>query len=312
MNLKGNIVVIGDVMLDMYIHGDAWRLSPEAPVPVVAVSSRVATLGGAGNVAMNLIGLGCKVWLFGARGNDQLGDELVLIMSGAGIVDCLDIDPVLPTTAKTRVIANRQQLIRFDEEGLFNGYHGCYDCIISEVARVLSKEDIGAVILSDYNKGVLSRELAIQVVRHCNISGIPILVDPKGGDWLMYADATLMKPNLIELGKVLGHNLNRAGKSDIAKAASVMRKKLHVDVMLVTMGAQGMMLIDGHKEEFIPTAAKEVFDVSGAGDTVVATMAACMCSGYSVSEAAIIANRAAGIVVGKVGTSPITLKELET
>jgi D-beta-D-heptose 7-phosphate kinase/D-beta-D-heptose 1-phosphate adenosyltransferase len=113
------------------------------------------------------------------------------------------------------------------------------------------------------------------------------------------------------LGKVLGRKLNRAGKRDIAEAASVMRKKLHVDAMLVTMGAQGMMLIDGHREEFIPTAAKEVFDVSGAGDTVVATMAACICSGRSVSEAAIIANRAAGIVVGKVGTSPITLKELE-
>lgn len=309
MRINGNIVVIGDVMLDVYISGQANRLSPEAPVPIVDVDSKCSTLGGAGNVALNLVGLGCRVWLFGARGSDHLGSCLSSIVRDRGIVDCLDIDPVLPTTAKTRVLANNQQLLRIDEEGRFNGYHGCYDCIISEVAQVMAANEIGAVVISDYNKGVVSREVAVQVIKNCRASGIPVLVDPKYGDWSVYAGATLIKPNLAELGHAFNMRVDKDIKKVIGLAHSLM-KSHNLESVLVTMGPRGMLVVDGYRQEHIPSLAKEVFDVSGAGDTVIATVAACLCSGYELSAAARISNVAAGIVVGKLGTAPITMKEL--
>lgn len=311
MKIGGNIMVIGDVMLDEYILGETSRISPEAPVPVVEVVSRERSLGGAGNVALNLVGLGCRVWLFGARGPDRSGDRLSRLLSDNGIMDRLEIDPVLPTTTKTRVIANGQQLLRFDEEKRFNGWHGSYDIMISDAVTTLTTERIGAVVLSDYNKGVLSRELTFRLIGACRGMGIPVLVDPKRGAWDIYQGASLVKPNLAELSQAAAVQPYKMDNDKILTAAKSLMQKYGIGVVLVTMGARGMLLVHGHGAESIESKAREVFDVSGAGDTVVAVMAAYLCSGYNLMESARTANIAAGIVVGKRGTRPVTLVELE-
>lgn len=301
MNLKGNIIVIGDVMLDVYISGQAHRLSPEAPVPVVAVDSRTSTLGGAGNVALNLAELGCRTWLFGVRGDDPAGLRVSEILAKRGIEDRLLVDPAIPTTTKTRVLANSQQLLRFDEEKQAVG-----STLLTDIDGVLEQAD--AVVMSDYAKGILSPELVKSVIKTCSNIGTPVLIDPKQRDWRRYQGATVIKPNILELEKAAGE---KAGDyTSVVRMAGEMLYAYGFEAVLVTMGARGMSLITHHKDEHIQSQAKEVFDVSGAGDTVIATMVACMCSGCSISEAAAVANRAAGIVVGKLGTRPITLKEL--
>lgn len=306
--IGGNVIVIGDVMLDKYVSGSAYRISPEAPVPVIAVDSRRATLGGAGNVALNLVGLGCKAWLFGARGDDRPGDHMMKLLSDNDIRGRLDIDPDLPTTTKTRIMAGGQQLVRFDEEGKFNGRGGCYDALILDVAQAIGENDIGAVILSDYCKGVVSQDLALNIISSCRASNIPVLVDSKSSDWHRYTGATLAKPNISELEGLIKRKVK--DDYDLALGAREAMLKYDFGAVLVTMGAKGMLLVMDGLQEFIPTQAREVFDVSGAGDTVIATLAAFLCSGYSIPAAARIANTAAGIVVGKVGTQPITIAEL--
>jgi D-beta-D-heptose 7-phosphate kinase/D-beta-D-heptose 1-phosphate adenosyltransferase len=304
LKLTGNIIVIGDVMLDVYISGQAHRLSPEAPVPVVAVDSKTATLGGAGNVALNLAHLGCKVWLFGVKGDDAAGRKIVSILAGNGIENRLVTDYNVPTITKTRVMANSQQLLRFDEEKKASG-----SGMLTEINGVL-EGDSEAVILSDYAKGILSPDLIDSVIKRSRAIGIPVFIDPKRGDWHRYKGANVIKPNLAELEEATGETINT--DQDVIRMALRMIRGFEFEAMLVTMGPKGMMWVtDEGQFEHIPTQAKEVFDVSGAGDTVIATMAACMVSGYSLSEAAKIANAAAGIVVGKLGTRPITIKELE-
>ena len=304
-------MVIGDVMLDEYILGETSRISPEAPVPVVEVVSRERTLGGAGNVALNLVSIGCKTWLFGARGSDKSGDRLSKLLSDSGIIDHLEIDPVLPTTTKTRIIANGQQLLRFDEEKRFNGWHGNYDILISDAIATLASKQVGAVILSDYNKGVLSKDLTSKLIGTCRSMGIPILVDPKRGSWDIYYGANLVKPNLAELSRVVDIPLHKMGDGRVETAVRELMRQYNIGTVLVTMGAKGMFFVHGRGTEIIHSQAREVFDVSGAGDTVVAMMAACLCSGYGLLESARMANVAAGIVVGKCGTRPVTIEELE-
>jgi len=311
LNIGGNIMVVGDVMLDQYILGETSRISPEAPVPVVDVVSREYTLGGAGNVALNLVSLGCKVWLFGVRGSDRLGDRLGRLLSDNGIVDHLEIDPTLPTTTKTRIIANGQQLLRFDEEKKFNGWDGSYDVLISDVVMVLASENIGVVVLSDYNKGVLSSELSFRLIGTCNAMKIPVLVDPKRSKWDIYRKASLIKPNLSELSQSIGIQLHGMQDKEVELAARYLMNRHEIKNALVTMGARGMLLVHEQETEAIGSDTREVFDVSGAGDTVVAVMAACLCSGHNLLESAHMANIAAGIVVGKRGTKPVTLEELE-
>lgn len=303
MNLTGNIIVIGDVMLDVYISGQAHRLSPEAPVPVVVVDSKTATLGGAGNVALNLAELGCKVWLFGVRGDDVAGRKIVSILFDNGIENRLLTDHSLPTITKTRVMANSQQLLRFDEEKRSSGSR-----LLTEINGIL-EDDAQAVILSDYAKGILSPDLIALVIQRSRDKGIPVFIDPKRGGWHRYQGATVIKPNLAELEEATGERVG--SQKDAARLATKMLKAHSFGAVLVTMGSRGMLAVTDDQSRYIPSQAKEVFDVSGAGDTVIATMAACICSGYSLFEAAKIANAAAGIVVGKLGTQPITLKELE-
>ena len=303
MNLKGNIIVIGDVMLDVYISGQASRLSPEAPVPIVAVESRTSTLGGAGNVALNLANLGCRTWLFGVKGDDVAGGRISEILLDNSIEDRLLTDSDLPTITKTRVLANSQQLLRFDEERKSNG-----STLLTDINGVLDAAQ--AVILSDYAKGVLSQELISSVIAQCQLKGIPVFVDPKRADWSRYQGATVITPNINELE--IGSGEKVKDNADVVRSALKMMEVHVFKTILVTMGARGMILLTrAGTIDHIPTRAQEVFDVSGAGDTVIATLAACMCSGYSIFESAKMANVAAGVVVGKLGTKPITIKELK-
>lgn len=301
--LRGNIAVIGDVMLDVYITGNTTRISPEAPVPVVSVMERRSTLGGAGNVGLNLVGLGCKVWLYGAVGDDSEGADVKKILDKNEINDCLFVDQGILTTTKTRIISQNQQLIRFDTDGIINN-GGFYFPTCEE----LKSQGINVVILSDYDKGVLTDEICQNLIGSCLKQRIPVLVDPKRGDWGPFRNSTLIKPNLIELGSVVGKKLTNRDMA-VGEARKLMMF-YGIRSVLITMGSQGMSLVGYDKTTFIPTKAREVFDVSGAGDTVIATIAACLCSGYSLDKAAEIANIAAGIVVGKVGTSPISYNEL--
>jgi D-beta-D-heptose 7-phosphate kinase/D-beta-D-heptose 1-phosphate adenosyltransferase len=262
-------------------------------------------------VALNLVSIGCKAWLFGARGSDKSGDRLSKLLSDSNIIDRLEIDPTLPTTTKTRIIANGQQLLRFDEEKRFNGWHGNYDILISDAITTLTSKRVGAVILSDYNKGVLSKDLTSRLIGTCRGMGIPILVDPKRGAWDIYYGANLVKPNLAELSQAADISLHKMGDGQVETAARELMRQYNIGTVLVTMGAKGMLLIHDQGTEIIDSQAREVFDVSGAGDTVVAIMAACLCSGHKLLESARMANVAAGIVVGKRGTRPVTLNELE-
>jgi len=301
------VVVIGDVMLDAYIFGDVSRVSPEAPVPVVEVRRRRVTLGGAGNVALNLAGLGAKTALFGVVGDDRDGHLVSGILQSHGIADHLHRDEQLPTTVKTRVVAHSQQLLRFDEEGSFNG-HGPA-CPLNGIMTVLGTWRVDAVVLSDYDKGVLGPELATEVIAACKDRGIKVVVDPKRGDWTAFQRADLVKPNLAELRRAEGRGM----ADDYDTVAAVARRAMlrhALGAVMVTMGDRGMMLVTPERRELIPTNAREVFDVSGAGDTVAAVLAACLGSGYTLSDAAKLANVAAGIVVGKFGTHPINLEEM--
>lgn len=303
-----SIMVIGDVMLDSYIFGEVSRISPEAPVPVVEVKKRKVTLGGAGNVALNLVGLGIKTSLFGVVGDDRDGHLVSGILKSSGIVDHLYHDERVPTTVKTRVVASNQQLLRFDEEGNFNG-HGP-GCPLNGITTILGTWKIDAVVLSDYDKGVLDLNLATEVISICKSKKIKVIVDPKRGDWSAFQGADLVKPNLSELWRSEGHWLSDNYDS-IASVARRAMLRYSLGAVLVTMGSRGMMLVTENRREFIPTVAREVFDVSGAGDTVIAVLAACLGSNYTLSEAAKFANMAAGIVVGKFGTYPISLEEMK-
>lgn len=302
-----SVAVIGDVMLDAYIFGEVSRISPEAPVPVVEVRRRKVTLGGAGNVALNLVGLGVKAALFGVVGDDKDGHLVSGMLIDHGIEDHLYRDERLPTIVKTRVMAHNQQLLRFDEENSFDG-HGP-SCPLNGITSILASGETGVVVLSDYDKGALSPPLIDEIIRVCREKEVKVLVDPKRGDWESFKGADLIKPNLSELARAYGSSPQ--GHDEVSLAARGLMKRYGIGAVLVTMGAKGMMLITGDRRELLPTAAKEVFDVSGAGDTVVAVLAACLGSNYTLSDSAKLANIAAGLVVGKLGTYPIKIDELK-
>jgi len=304
------VAVIGDVMLDVYVHGRVDRISPEAPVPVVEVTGRSKVLGGASNVAANLASLGCHVYLFGVCGKDRAGMALKTLLSKAGIGDGLHVDLNLPTTSKTRVVAKEtgQQLLRVDEEKVPH-LDSLTNHLMIGFTKALESGHLGAVILSDYAKGVVTSALVAEVVRICSGLGVPVLVDPRRGMWDMYYGATVIKPNIFELRAAANDpNLDRTG--DIIETARRLAVEYSIRGVLVTLGARGMILVLNGSHWKLPAMARKVFDVSGAGDTAMAVFAACICSGQSMREAARMANLAAGVVVGKQGISLITRKEL--
>jgi D-beta-D-heptose 7-phosphate kinase/D-beta-D-heptose 1-phosphate adenosyltransferase len=305
------IVVVGDVILDRYIWGKVCRISPEAPVPVVRQERTSQTLGGAANVANNLVALGCAVTVIGLCGRDERGTALKRLLSEKNIRARLVEDGSRPTITKTRIMAGKQQVLRLDEED----NHAVSPEQLRQVRDTLTEEieQCRAVIVSDYGKGLLTAPAFVgEIIDLAHRKKVPVLVDPKGGQWQRYRNATCITPNMDELEAAAGLLLDGAEEELVAKGRRL-RRQLNLQWLLVTRSAHGMAVIaPDDTVTMIPAQAREVYDVSGAGDTVIATLAAALAAGATFVEAARMANMAAGIVVGKLGTQPILQSELST
>ncbi len=303
------VLVVGDLMLDCYYWGEVGRISPEAPVPVVKVNQKTYTLGGSGNVAANLAGLGCKVNLVGLVGEDESADRLHRLLADQDVADRGIRIAGRATITKTRIMAGKQQVVRLDEEDGRPIDEAIADRVKAAVDERL--REARAVVLSDYGKGMFHDKAFVQtLIRACKEASIPVFIDPKGADWQRYEGATCVTPNTAELALVAGKRVD--GEDVLVAVAEALRERLSLDRLLVTRGPRGMALFgDGSDPLMIAARSREVFDVSGAGDTVIATMAACVAAGLSFGQAAGVANVAAGIVVGKVGTQPVHWEELE-
>ncbi len=298
---RSRVLVVGDVMLDRYWFGEVERISPEAPVPVVRVARREDRLGGAANVARNVAALGGHVTLVGVLGQDEAGDSVRRLSTEAGIQGDLIADDALHTTLKMRVLGRQQQLLRVDFEQ--HPSQAALDAVDAALARHLANHDI--VVLSDYAKGVLTRvESLIALARSASI---PVLVDPKGDDYSRYRGATLVTPNRSEMQQAVGRWNSEAELTDRAQR---LRADLDLEALLVTRSEQGMTLFSDAGRDHTDAQAHEVFDVSGAGDTVLATLAVTRAIGLPWAEAMGWANKAGGIAVGKLGTSVVTAAEL--
>ncbi len=295
------ILVVGDVMLDRYWFGDVQRISPEAPVPVVRVRRSEERLGGAANVARNAAVLGAHVALVGVVGDDEPGRSIEALARAVGI-DCgLVRDPELPTTIKLRVIGRQQQLLRIDFEQA-PGAQALARKLEAVRARLA---DAQVLVLSDYGKGSLSEiELLIADAR---AAGTDVIVDPKGDDYARYRGVTMLTPNRAELREVVGAWRD---EDDLVQRAQALRRSLEIRYLLLTRSEEGMTLFSEAGELHVPAQAREVYDVSGAGDTVVAVIAAMFAAGRPVYDAVRLANRAGGIVVGKLGTAAVSPDEL--
>lgn len=304
------IVVVGDVILDVYFMGQVRRLSPEAPVPIVQVKKKNSSLGGAGNVALNLAGLGCHTTLLGIRGDDAAGEQVSSILKQNEIRGNLIVDQSHPTTSKTRIIGQGQQLLRLDEEEIWQGSEICRSRLLAQFKECLV--GVNAVILSDYNKGVLNGDISREIISWCKAKHIPVFVDPKRKNWERFQEATCITPNTPEIEEITGSTIE-GDETVLVELAHSLRERYHFDWLLATRGPEGMCLVGPEGPPFfIKATAHEVYDVSGAGDTVIATMTAGVASGLPFPKAAELANLAAGIVVGKLGAQPISLAELRT
>jgi len=298
---RSRVLVVGDLMLDRYWFGEVERISPEAPVPVVRVARREDRLGGAANVARNIVSLGAQATLVGVVGDDEAGRRIAALSQQEGIDARLVVDPQLPTTLKMRVMGRQQQLLRVDFEENPNG--GCLDTLKGDVEALIVRHDM--VVLSDYAKGALARvEGLIQAAR---AAGVPVLVDPKGHAYRRYAGATIITPNRAEMTDAVGRWSTEA---ELEERAQRLRGELSLEALLVTRSEQGMTLFTDEGRQHIDAQAHEVFDVSGAGDTVLAALAVTRAAGLPWFEAVKWANRAGGVVVGKLGTSVVTAGEL--
>ncbi|MGB5330940.1 MAG: bifunctional D-glycero-beta-D-manno-heptose-7-phosphate kinase/D-glycero-beta-D-manno-heptose 1-phosphate adenylyltransferase HldE [Woeseiaceae bacterium] len=298
---KTHVVVAGDVMLDRYLFGSTGRISPEAPVPVVHVRETDNRPGGAANVAVNLASLGASTCLLGIVGEDAAADSLESILSQRGIVCKFARSKDRPTITKTRVQSRGQQLIRLDEEDA-TALPG--DAMIRMLRESL--DGAGAVVLSDYGKGALSDVRGL--IKACREAGIPVLVDPKGADFTKYRGASLITPNQSEFETVAG---GCATDEELVRRAAQMIDELDLDALLITRSEKGMLLLEaGAEPVFLSTQAREVYDVTGAGDTVIGTLAGALASGQDLASAAALANLAAGLVVRKIGVASVTPGEL--
>ncbi len=300
---KARVLVVGDVMLDRYWFGDVARISPEAPVPVVKVERTEERPGGAANVARNCAALGARVALLSVVGADEAGTSLARLMKDSGVDASLHEDAQLNTTVKLRVIGRQQQLLRIDFENAPD-----HEVLQTKLAEFESRvKECDVVILSDYGKGGLAH--ISEMIRLARAAGKPVLADPKGEDYARYAGVTLLTPNRSELREVVGRWSDDA---QLTEKAQKLREELGLDGLLVTRSEEGMTLFSAHGTAHEPAQAREVYDVSGAGDTVIATMAVMLASGASLAQSMQLANRAAGIVVGKLGTATCSLQELQS
>ena len=299
---KARVLIVGDVMLDRYWFGDVTRISPEAPVPVVKIDHTEERPGGAANVARNAAALGAKTALLSVVGADEAGQTLARLLRASDIDASLNEDAGLATTVKLRVVGRQQQLLRIDFENAPD--HEVLKAKLAEYAERVAACDV--VILSDYGKGGLAH--ISEMIRLARAAGKPVLVDPKGEDYARYAGATLLTPNRAELRQVVGR---WSSDEELAAKAQKLRQELNLDALLVTRSEEGMTLFRDSGTAHEPALAREVFDVSGAGDTVIATLAVMMAAGQDMAVAMQLANRAAGVVVGKLGTATCTLAELK-
>ncbi len=298
---SARLLIVGDVMLDRYWFGEVERISPEAPVPVVKIGRSEERPGGAANVAGNVLALGPQVSLLSVVGDDEAGHSLQQLVAAKGIDVSLHRDPAISTTVKLRVIGRQQQLLRIDFET--SPSHEVLRAKLKEFSERVATCD--AVILSDYGKGGLTH--IAEMIRLARSAGKIVLVDPKGDDFSKYAGATVVTPNRAELRTVVGGWRDEDELSDKAEA---LRRSLDLTALLLTRSEEGMTLFNSDGRWHEPAVAREVFDVSGAGDTVIATLAVMLARGAPWSEAVHVANVAAGIVVGKLGTAVVSRNEL--
>ena len=298
---NARVLVVGDVMLDRYWFGDVTRISPEAPVPVVHVQRTEERPGGAANVARNIASLGGKATLLSVVGDDEAGRTLATLLEKAHVTTMFHKDAQFPTTVKLRVIGRQQQLLRIDFETPPS--REVLEDKLDDFESLVDGVDV--VILSDYGKGGLTH--VSKMINAAKAHGKRILVDPKGDDFARYRGATLLTPNRGEFRQVAGRWKDEA---DLAKRAELLRSELDLEALLVTRSEEGMSLFSSKGAMHEPTQAQEVYDVSGAGDTVIATLGLMMAAGVNMQDAVRIANRAAGVVVGKLGTAIVSREEL--
>jgi rfaE bifunctional protein kinase chain/domain len=304
------VLVYGDVMLDEFVWGDVTRISPEAPVPVVDIRRESAHMGGAANVLANLRALGLAAGVVGVVGDDRAGERLRAELKAAGALEAdasLVTDAERPTTVKTRIIAHSQLVVRADRERRAPVDAVIEESIVGALRRLVEGAD--AFVVSDYDKGAVTPRVLGEILPLALKAGVPVLVDPKIRNFDSYRPATLVTPNHHEALRVTGSEDDSDG--GMARAARAISAKLGCRSVLITRGERGMMLLEeGGEPTYVPTAAREVYDVTGAGDTVIATLASALAAGASLVEAAMLANHAAGIVVGKVGTATAAAEEL--
>ncbi|HEX8137647.1 MAG TPA: D-glycero-beta-D-manno-heptose-7-phosphate kinase [Pyrinomonadaceae bacterium] len=305
-----SVVVLGDLMLDEFVWGDVTRISPEAPVPVVDVRRESVHLGGAANVLANLVALGARAGVVGVVGDDRAGERLRAEMRASCPFqpdELIVVDSSRPSTLKTRIIAHNQTVVRADRERRTPVDARTEDRMIAVLQRALKEAD--AFVVSDYDKGAVTPRILGEVLPLAYGRGIPVLVDPKIRNFASYRPATLITPNHHEALRLT--STEEDTDEGLKRAAQLIHERLGCDCVLITRGERGMMLMEGRREPvYVETAAREVYDVTGAGDTVIATLAAALAAGASMVEAAVLANYAAGIVVAKVGTATASADEL--
>jgi rfaE bifunctional protein kinase chain/domain len=298
---EARVLVVGDVMLDRYWYGAVDRISPEAPVPVVRITREEERNGGAANVAYNVVTLGAQASLLTVVGDDEASHKLEALVANTGIRTHFGRDAELKTTVKLRVIGRQQQLLRLDFENTPKS-----EILATQTAtfeELLPKHD--AILFSDYGKGGLAH--VSDMIARARSAGKPILIDPKGSDYSRYQGANVITPNRAELQQVVG---NWTSEEDLRTKAHALRSQLQLDAVLLTRSEEGMTLFDAQGELHVSAQAREVFDVTGAGDTVIATMAALAGAGMDLRAALPLANRAGGLVVGKFGTATVSYEEL--
>lgn len=296
------VIVLGDIMLDRYIWGDVSRISPEAPVPVVEVRQSTSCLGGAGNVAQNLEGLGLSPLLVGVVGDDEEGAWIKRhIRESRGVI----VETGRPTTVKMRIIAHHQQIVRVDQEKK----KPISDETAAMIVRILEKADADGIVISDYNKGVATPALMARVLPFASAKKIPVFVDPKVESFRLYSPVTFISPNHHEAALIVQHPCHT--NAEVERAGREILEMIGSRYLIIKRGEQGMSIFARDAAPVhMPTTAREVFDVTGAGDTVIAAAAAALLAGADIGEAAVLANAAAGVVVGKIGTAVCSPEEL--
>ena len=300
-----HVLVVGDAMLDVYLQGDVERISPEAPVPVVRVREQRAALGGAANVAQNVVAAGAGGTLVSTVGRDAAGAALREMLVRLGMADSAIVAVDRPTTRKTRLVARSQQVVRFDEEDDSELDEASVDAVLAHIDEAMQRAD--ALVLEDYNKGVLATRVITGAIEMARARAVPIVVDPKYRNFFAYRGATIFKPNRRELESALGAAVDLDHEPALPQAL----EKLGVEHLLLTLGERGMLLLSASGESRrIPTTAREVYDVVGAGDTVTAYLAVMLAAKATAYEAAVVANYAAGVEVGKLGAATVSAAEI--